>query len=285
MFADSKGIVFRILRIKIVCILFLCSCTTLVVHNHESKNKMVIGSRDISECRIVAFSKKRYALWGLIPLTRNELPDYDIQSERSYKILQKISFIDGVITVIGGFLATITQVTVEIHECDEPYIVINAVEEKKKAEAEKERILSEYLIFISKNPSLQAVPVFVMNDKTINMGKIVEITNDSIIIEYSDKTAIKESSRQNESDTVLLKTGAVIKGQIVGQDGNSVVIFDGVARKTLHKSEIKRIMFRSESATDQYEISNLATQQTFIRKELKRSDIKKILLNQRSEGL
>jgi len=88
---------------------FLFGCATVVV----SGNAELAPSNSV--CSKIAEKRVFYVLWGLVPITNNNLDDV-IPSGKKVKVETKYTIVDFLISYFLGFL-TINTKTAEVYEC------------------------------------------------------------------------------------------------------------------------------------------------------------------------
>lgn len=120
---DSYGRNFmrQLKEINLFLILFIFSvnhCTILEYHNPNNTTKSVLATSE-AECNSLSEYRHWSILYGTIPIKFLNKNPTDFLESRSFRIKEKVDAIDFLVSILGGFSATVTSKTVVIENCGE----------------------------------------------------------------------------------------------------------------------------------------------------------------------
>ncbi|TGK05093.1 hypothetical protein EHO59_08915 [Leptospira semungkisensis] len=192
---------------------------------------------------------KSPAFFGLIPALNSSLPDPP--SGQTIRVTETARWYDYTITILLGWLFTITKRTYIVEFCEEGLYANHWNDQKESIEQKL------YRVAMSGNVTIQ------MNSGETLLCKILGFDSESIIVESSTPDA-----QGKVVDRAILKDGTVVEGRFTTQNEHEVEIETKtnelqfilksrlqklelrvpvriIERKTLRKSEIQKLTFES----------------------------------------
>lgn len=278
----TRGRIFRFPgRLYIIWVMLASmSCRSFVLKSPAGDQSIRLGSFDPSEeCRIVAEEKQWSALWGLSSLNDIDPVSYMTNVDKTYRITNDWTTADVLISISAGFLGTITRNTVLVEECDGNNQILDQ-QAKGNGRGELVRgIQSEYLSQIREIPEKKGLPVFVMEDGSLIIGRIRKQTDDFLILETPESVlynlAKKPSRIKNDSNEVISvssgstgemgnEANGIIRYEDRIQLNNGEVFFGKIARQSMSRIGFVRRgqyfdIHKRDIASIQYEVPRKAS--------------------------
>ncbi|MCE9599068.1 MAG: hypothetical protein K8S54_13980 [Spirochaetia bacterium] len=199
-----------LVAIASVAFVFCASCTIQKFESPGSPQRVVLleGSGNTS-CREHRTHHRYYALFGAIPLYTPPLDLSD--ATRSYRITEKSTWLDAVITAVFGFLLSLRRDTVAVEICDPGMIVLSPAKMKERLEEEREKInkevakaqeekLNAILDALKPDPKLPELQAVFLKNGEILRGEISESTTSEIFV----RTSQGETRKVQRADVVRI---------------------------------------------------------------------------------
>ena len=294
-------------------IIFLSACSTMEFKSPSSDNLIVLSSaQEQAKCETLKTQGQWSLLFGMFPINRIKLEDLFSSGKSgeskkgSYHIVERVGVLDATVTLLGGWLLTLTRKTVEVKICQEDLMVTTRSDFNKRVAAleksyhdKKRKEIADALAKYSvgrgrgaKDPGTQ--PIVITKNGQSYQGEIVEFSSTRLVLLIREEIALQEdpnASAKKEGDTgapdespktkkvdqIILKSGKTIEGRILTQNSVSVTIrLEKTGNsESVSKDTIRRIKY---SVTVNIEPEKVEPKYTVTRKVIARSNISRIIL-------
>lgn len=265
-----------------LALLLPAACSSLAVQSEAPEKRLVLAVQE-SRCKTESTHSQWYALFGAIPLNQVKLKYAN--PAQTYRITEDRTWLDSVITVLGGALVTVTRKSVRVEACEESYLVLSP----EQIEAQKEKEIAQAMDSLLRKdaPGLPGEPAFLMKDGTTRRGKIQEISAEEIVILERRKGEAEEEPAPDKSGKVariMLMDGTVLTGEITNQTPTVIALRTRRGNVTVLKTNVRRVSYQ-ETAAEKDAAKKKREEESMIseRITLKRSEIQRMILTGESK--
>lgn len=240
--------------------------------------RLVLGAA-ASPCKTESSYGQWHLLFGAVPLNRVNLSYAN--PAQTYRIMEERSWLDSVITVVGGAVLTLTRKTVRVEVCEENF----AVTSPAQAEEQKKREIRAALDGLLREdaPGSPGEPAFLMKSGEVRRGKIQEISEESIVISERRKSntpaAPVTTDRSGKVARIMLMNGQLLVGEITNQSPTAITLATKTGTIVIQKANVRRVSYgetqaEKEAAKKKLEEGSFTEE----RVTLQRSEIQRIIL-------
>jgi len=263
-------------------LLLPAACSSLTVQSEAPEKRLVLAVQQ-SRCKTESTHSQWYALFGAVPLNHVKLAFAN--PAQTYRVAEDRTWLDSVITVLGGALLTVTRKSVRVEACEESYLVLSP----EQIEAQKEKEISQTLDSLLRKdaPGLPGEPAFLMKDGTTHRGKIREISGEEIVILERRRVEVEDEPAPDKSGKVariMLLDGTTVTGEITNQTPTAITLKTRRGIVTLLKANVRRVSYQ-DTAADKEAAKKKKEEDSLVgeRITLKRSEIQRMILTGESK--
>lgn len=251
---------------------FLTACSTLVLQSPSSTTPVVLGGSQ-HRCTLKTQQKEWSLLFGIYPVKKVVLDESVLKADRAYRISESYSWKDVLISIVGGSLATLHVKSISVEECDERF-VIRTPEEIQK---EEEQILQAGLDLYMKLSADENEAVLLLQSGETKIGRIESLDAKNVIL-----VSRRVSVPSDPVDRVVLRGGKVLRGKVLRQSKDDIVMWTKSGLQKIDKKKIQTIVYFRANAANQtkpvQDARKAAEAEDVERIMIPRSQIKRIVL-------
>ncbi len=268
----------RFFVLSMLCVL-TASCTSLAVQSPAEGGRLVLGAA-ASPCKTESSHGQWHLLFGAVPLNRVNLT-YANPSQ-TYRVLEERSWLDSVITVVGGAVLTLTRKTVRVEVCEENF----AVTSPAQADEQKKREIRTALDALLREgaPGSAEEPAFLMKSGDVRRGKIQEISEESIVILERRKSTAPQApapaaDKSGKVARIMLLNGQLLVGEITNQSPTAITLATRTGTIVIQKANVRRVSY-GETPAEKEAAKKKSEEDSFTQERitLNRSEIQRIVL-------
>ncbi|RHX79524.1 LIC_13076 family protein [Leptospira yasudae] len=225
-------------------LLFSCSTIELnSVRGGENAKLPVSPQKDSNVSENVSFNCKPsikksqwYVLFGSVPINQMDYSEILPDSNKTYRVNLKTTWLDGILSTVLGIAASITRKTIEVESCDSrelassarvPAMTPNLQQDKELSKADLARLKEDFIK---------------QNEKQWK-EELQEKIHSSLSQEL-ESSWNKEIKHSKNLSVLFLKSGEIAKGTVTRIDGDGVKLFYKGKERVFRRADVQRVRFQ-----------------------------------------